>query len=183
MLTSWTTGPTPKSSGRSSRAPAAGTPDARAIATSPACSRPGGATAVVPTPSCGGTDATMASMDLSDYVDALRTALTQAAAAAGDQAKETARLLADTMEPAIRLTVTNAMSDMAAEVTAALEGGLVDIRLRGRDPEVVVVPPVAHEPVDVPTEDDDVEDDGSVARISLRLPEQLKSRAEGAAAA
>ena len=75
----------------------------------------------------------MASMDLSDYVDALRTSLTQAAAAAGDQARETARLLADTMEPAIRLTVTNAMSDMAAEVTAALEGGLVDIRLRGRD--------------------------------------------------
>jgi hypothetical protein len=125
----------------------------------------------------------MASMDLSDYVDALRTSLTQAAAAAGDQAKETARLLADTMEPAIRLTVTNAMSDMAAEVTAALEGGLVDIRLRGRDPEVVVVPPVAHEPVDEPTEDDEVEDDGSVARISLRLPEQLKSRAEAAAAA
>src|SRR3954447_6423293 len=181
MLMSWTTGPTPKSSGRSSRAPAAGTPDARAIATSPACSRPGGATAVVPTPSCGGTDATMASMDLSEYVDALRTSLTQAAAAAGDQARETARLLADTMEPAVRLTVTNALSDMAAEVTAALEGGLVDIRVRGRDPEVVVVPPVAHEPAEEPDVEED--DDGSVARISLRLPEQLKSRAEAAAAA
>src|SRR3954451_4047996 len=177
MLTSWTTGPTPKSSGRSSRAPAAGTPDARAIATSPACSRPGGATAPVPTPSCGRTDATMASMDLSEYVDALKTSLTQAAAAAGEQARETARLLADTIEPAVRLTVTNALSDMAAEVTAALEGGLVDIRLRGRDPEVVVVPPVAHEPVEEP-EDDYADDDGSVARISLRLPDQLKTRAE-----
>jgi hypothetical protein len=126
----------------------------------------------------------MASMDLSDYVDALRTSLTQAAAAAGEQARETARLLADTMEPAVRLTVTNALSDMAAEVTAALDGGLVDIRVRGRDPEVVVVPPVPHEPVSEPeVEDDDAEDDGSMARISLRLPEQLKTRAEAAAAA
>jgi hypothetical protein len=126
----------------------------------------------------------MASMDLSDYVDALRTSLTQAAAAAGEQARETARLLADTMEPAVRLTVTNALSDMAAEVTAALDGGLVDIRVRGRDPEVVVVPPVRHEPAEEPdAEDDDVDEDGSVARISLRLPEPLKARAEAAAAA
>ena len=126
----------------------------------------------------------MASMDLSEYVDALRTSLTSAAAAAGDQARETARLLADTMEPAVRLTVTNALSDMAAEVTAALDGGLVDIRVRGRDPEVVVVPPVHHEPVEEPLPDEEEgDDDGSVARISLRLPEQLKTRAEAAAAA
>jgi hypothetical protein len=126
----------------------------------------------------------MASMDLSEYVDALRTSLTQAAAAAGDQARETARLLADTMEPAVRLTVTNALSDMAAEVTAALDGGLGDIRVRGRDPEVVVVPPVAHAPAEEPdAEDDDGDEEGSVARISLRLPEHLKTRAEAAAAA
>src|SRR4051794_39736329 len=126
----------------------------------------------------------MASMDLSDYVDALRTSLTQAAAAAGEEARETARLLADTMEPAVRLTVTNALSDMAAEVTEALDGGLVDIRVRGRDPEVVVVPPAAHEPAEEPdAEDDDGDGEGSVARISLRLPDQLKTRAEAAAAA
>src|SRR3954453_24141107 len=182
MLTPWTTGRTPKSSGRSSRAPAPGTPGARATATSPACSRPGGATAAVPSRSSGGIDATMASMDLNAYVDALRSSLTSPAAAAGEQARETARLLADTMEPAVRLTVTNALSDMAAEVTAALDGALVDIRLRGRDPEVVVVPPAAHEPAEEPDVEED-DDDGTVARISLRLPEQLKSRAEAAAAA
>ena len=79
-------------------------------------------------------------MDLTEYVEALRHSLTTAAAAAGEQARETARLLADTMEPAVRLTVTDALAAMAAEVTAALDGALVDIRLRGRDPEVVVVP-------------------------------------------
>ena len=80
-------------------------------------------------------------MDLTEYVEALRHSLTTAAAAAGDEARETAGLLADTMEPAVRLTVTDALAAMAAEVTEALDGALVDIRLRGRDPEVVVVPP------------------------------------------
>jgi HicB family len=126
----------------------------------------------------------MASMDLSDYVDALRDALTAAAAAGGEQARETARLLADTMEPAVRLAVIDALSAMAAEVTAALDGDLVDIRVRGRDPEVVVVQAPPQESAEEPApEEDDVPDDGSLARISLRLPEQLKIRAEAAAAA
>jgi hypothetical protein len=122
----------------------------------------------------------MASMDLSDYVDALRRHLTAAAAAGTEQTQETARLLADTMEPAVRLAVTDALAAMAAEVTAAWDGGLVDIRLRGRDPEVVVVPAPELEDRTVDAGSDD---DGSVARISLRLPESVKSRAEVAAAA
>jgi hypothetical protein len=127
----------------------------------------------------------MASMDLSDYVEALRGSLTTAAAAAGDQARETARLLADTMEPAVRLVVIDALAAMAAEVTAALDGDLVDIRVRGRNPEVVVVPAhhaEAEEPPPAPDDLDDADDDGSVARISLRLPDALKTRAERAAA-
>lgn len=118
-------------------------------------------------------------MDLSEYVEALRHSLTTAAAAGGDQARETARLLADTMEPAVRLTVTDALAAMAAEVTEALDGALVDIRLRGRDPEVVVVP-AEHAAQDEPG-DDSYADDGSTARISLRLPDSLKTRAEAAA--
>jgi hypothetical protein len=125
----------------------------------------------------------MATMDLSDYVDALRSQLTAAAAAGTEQTKDTARLLADTLEPAVRLALTDALAAMAAEVTAAWDGGLVDIRLRGRNPEVVVVPAPEHEPEE-PTEDPGAaEDDGSVSRISLRLPETVKSRAEAAAAA
>jgi hypothetical protein len=129
----------------------------------------------------------MASMDLSAYVDALRRHLTAAAAAGTEQTQQTARLLADTLEPAVRLAVTDALSAMAAEVTAAWDGGLVDIRLRGGDPEVVVVPAPEHDPEEQPADPaeggDTGEDDGSVARISLRLPESVKSRAEAAAAA
>jgi len=120
-------------------------------------------------------------MDLTEYVEALRTSLTTAAAAGGDQARETARLLSDVMEPAVRLTVTDALAAMAAEVTAALDGAaLVDIRVRGREPEVVV--DVAEHPAPGHV-DEEPTDDGSPARISLRLPDALKSRAEAAAAA
>ena len=66
-------------------------------------------------------------MDLTAYVDALRNSLTTAAAAGGEQAQETARLLGDTMEPAVRLAVLDALSAMAAEVTAALDGDVVEI--------------------------------------------------------
>jgi HicB family len=126
----------------------------------------------------------MASMDLSDYVEALRASLVTAAAAGTEQARETARLLADSIEPAVRLAVTDALSAMAAEVTAAWDGGLVDIRMRGRDPEVVVVPAADHEPAEEPGADEEPGDDeGGVARISLRLPDHLKTRAEAAAAA
>jgi hypothetical protein len=121
-------------------------------------------------------------MDLTEYVEALRRSLTTAAAAGGDQARETARLLSDVMEPAVRLTVTDALAAMAAEVTAALDGtAMVDIRVRGREPEVVVVP--AEHPAPTGPDDEPPADDGSTARISLRLPDGLKSRAETAAAA
>src|SRR5688572_1842635 len=124
-------------------------------------------------------------MDLTDYVEALRGALTTAAAAGSEQSRETARLLADTMEPAVRLALLDAMSALAAEVTAALDGDVVDVRVRGGNPEVVVVP-AAHEPPaphSAPAATDEPADDGAVARISLRLPDALKSRAEAAAAA
>src|SRR3954466_4437797 len=104
----------------------------------------------------------LGSMDLSDYVDPLGSALTTAAAAGGEQARETARLLADTMEPAVRLAVIDALSALAAEVTAALDGALVDVRIRRGEPEVVVVPAVPQPLVDdaAPTDPDDTTDDG-----------------------
>src|SRR5215213_1329113 len=122
-------------------------------------------------------------MDLTAYVDALRESLRTAAAAGGEQAQHIARLLADTMEPAVRLAVLDALSAMAAEVTAALDGDVVEIRVRGRDPEVVVTPAVPEPSPAAPAPGPEETDDGATARISLRLPDALKTRAESAAAA
>src|SRR4051794_4097321 len=94
-------------------------------------------------------------MDLTAYVDALRNSLRTAAAArrtaprrapapGGEQARESARLLADAMGPAVGLAVLDALSAMAAEVTAALGGDVVESRVRGWGPEGVVVR-AAHE--------------------------------------
>jgi hypothetical protein len=122
-------------------------------------------------------------MDLTEYVEALRESLTTAAAAGGEQSRETARLLAATIEPAVRLALTGALAEMAAEVTAALDSTVVDIRFRGRDPEVVVVPAPSERAEHPAPDDDGATDEGAVARISLRLPDALKGRAESAAAA
>src|SRR5687767_13809694 len=122
-------------------------------------------------------------MDLSEYVEALRESLTAAAAAGGEQSRETARLLAASIEPAVRLAVTGALAEMAAVVTAALDGTVVDIRFRGRDPEVVVVPAPSERAEHPAPDDDGPTDEGDVARISLRLPDVLKGRAESAATA
>ena len=122
-------------------------------------------------------------MDLTEYVDALRHSLTTAAAAGGEQARETARLLAEAVDPAVRLAVMDALSAMAAEVTDALENTLVEIRMRGREPEVVVETAEHPASAESSVQGDGVPDDGSVSRISLRLPEAIKARAEAAAAA
>ncbi|MCO7219273.1 toxin-antitoxin system HicB family antitoxin [Klenkia sp. PcliD-1-E] len=121
-------------------------------------------------------------MDLSQYVDALRAHLQATAAAGTEQTQATAGLLADTLEPAVRLAVTDALAAMAAEVTAELDDTAVDVVVRGRDPEVVVTRSAAHAAAPAePTAPPD--DDEAVARISLRLPESLKARADAAAAA
>ncbi len=121
-------------------------------------------------------------MDLAEYVDALRRHLTAAAGAGAEPVRETARVLAETLEPAVRLVLTDALAAMAAELTSRWDGGTVDIRIRGGGPEVVITPaaPAAAPPADA--SGGPPEEDGAVSRISLRLPESLKSRAEAAAA-
>jgi predicted HicB family RNase H-like nuclease len=73
------------------------------------------------------------------------------------------------------------LSDAAAEITARLGSASIEVRLRGRDAELVVTevavadetaPPVAPVP-----------ETGDVARITLRLPEQIKDQVERAASA
>jgi HicB-like protein involved in pilus formation len=122
-------------------------------------------------------------MDLTPYVSNLREDLTTAASAGDDQTKRTAAVLAAALEPAARLAIMNALSDLAAEVTAALEDRVVEVRLDGRDVRVSVggaqtVPGAPPPPPPPPPPDPN----GDISRITLRLFEQLKSQAERAAA-
>jgi hypothetical protein len=131
-------------------------------------------------------------MDITPYVDGLRRDLTAAAEAAGPEARAAAERMALALEPAVRLALLEALSQAAAEITSELDAGTVDVRLRGREPELVVdVPttPVPQEPTQAATPptpptppDAEGEDEGDVARITLRLPESVKYRAEELAA-
>jgi hypothetical protein len=123
-------------------------------------------------------------MELSPYVSALRDNLTAAAAAGDEQTRTAARVLAATIEPAARLAIMNALADLAGEVTLALEDRVVEVRLDGQDVQVVVTgtPNDDHEPTDEPPPTFG-DPNGDISRITVRLLEELKAKAEQAAAA
>jgi hypothetical protein len=117
-------------------------------------------------------------MDLSKYVEALRADVTAAAAVGGPDVARAAELVADALDASMRLVLLDILTDTANDLTAALDGPSVEVRMRGREPELVVSGPAPEPaPAAVPT------DDEGTARLTLRLPETLKARAEQAAAA
>lgn len=129
-------------------------------------------------------------MDLRSYVDFLGRELATAAEAGGDEARALAQRLAGSVESAVRLTLLEALSAAADEISLDLAPGSVEVRLRGRDPSFVVRPPpselayatAAPEPEAVPDTGPAGTDEAASARINFRLPEQLKASIEEAAA-
>jgi hypothetical protein len=132
-------------------------------------------------------------MNLTQHIDELQYQLKVAADAGGDESRILAERLIAPLESITRLVLLEALAAAASEITRELAPGSVDLRLRGRDPEFVVTPPVA--PVfeavaetrtDVPRDfsqsAQDNQDDGGTSRITLRLPDQLKLRIESVAA-
>ena len=119
-------------------------------------------------------------MDLTPYLENLRRDLAAAAAPAGEEISRAADLLAGSLEASARLSLLEALSDAAAEITTKLGSAAVEVRLRGREADLVVSDlDVGEEPPAPPP----VADSGDVARITLRLPEPLKEAVERAAAA
>ena len=49
-----------------------------------------------------------------------------------------AERLAAALDASVRMALLEALSDAAAEITAALDGAVVEVRLKGRDPQFVV---------------------------------------------
>ena len=122
-------------------------------------------------------------MDITPYVEALRHDLVTAAESGGEQARAAAERLVLALDPAVRLALFEALSQAAAEITQDLPAGSVEVRLKGREPQFVVdVPAPAPEPVAAGADDEPAEtEEGPMVRLTLRLPESLKTRAEEAA--
>lgn len=139
-------------------------------------------------------------MDLTPYTQSLRDDLITAASVGDEEARRAAVMLAGAIEPAARLAIMNALSDLAAEVTGALRDTTVELKLDGRDVRVSVTEHVAPEPnpdylrkPDAPASaggSDSPEDlkravqdaSGELSRTTVRLFNELKSQAERAAA-
>ena len=128
-------------------------------------------------------------MDLTAHVSNLGREFATLAEAGGDEARALVERLTGSLESAIRMTLLDALSAAADEITRDLAPGSVELRLRGRDPSFVVTAPPA-EPIEDAAEDDPARADGGAliaeegpsSRINVRLPEQLKAAVEEAAA-
>jgi hypothetical protein len=114
-------------------------------------------------------------MKLRRFVDALEADLS-AVAELGDEAMaDAAGQLVLTLQASVGLRLLDALSEAALELNERLPSGHVEVRLAGQDPELVYFSDEHEAPVAGV-------DAASTARITLRLPEALKTMVEEAAA-
>jgi hypothetical protein len=119
-------------------------------------------------------------MDLTPYLETLRADLHAAAAPGGAETTRAAELLGGALEASARLVLLEALSDAAAEITTRLSDTSVEVRLRGREADLVVDRAVADDTPAEPsgTPGAEILDGGDLIRITLRMPEALKAHVE-----
>jgi len=115
-------------------------------------------------------------MQMAPYVQALQEDLANAAALAGGEAvQEAGQRLAQALESSLQLRLLDLLSEIALSLNSQVPGR-VEVRLAGREPELVYVDDEEAEPAAATS------DDALTARITLRLSEGLKAQVEVAAA-
>ena len=114
-------------------------------------------------------------MNLSAAVEALQEDLSKLAELGDDAVTKAASRLVDAMVGPTTMRLLDLLGEAAGELGDQLPAGRVEVRISGRDAELVYVEDA------VTLAEAELGDDQS-ARISLRLPEQLKTRIEQAAA-
>lgn len=115
-------------------------------------------------------------MDLNRYTDRIRADLVAAAALGDEKTQATAEALATAVENSARLALLSALTELADTVTAELGDRTVRVSLHGTEATVDVGRAATG---DSPSFE---EMTGDISRVTLRLVEQVKSRAEEAAA-
>jgi HicB family len=115
-------------------------------------------------------------MQIDGHVEALQEDLARVAAVGDESTARAAELVAMALESSVGRRMQEALTEAALELSTQLEHGRVEVRIVGGDPELVYLaddPPAPAEPTD----------EAFSARITLRLPEGLKSRLDATAAA
>src|SRR3954454_5578364 len=126
----------------------------------------------------------MMHMDITPYVESLRSSLVSAADSAGDETRQAAERLRVALDSSSRLAIMEAVSQAAAEITSEMPNGGVDVRLNGRDLDflVHVDAPTVPAPPPPPAPAPEEVEEGGMSRITLRIPESVKAKAEERAA-
>ena len=114
-------------------------------------------------------------METAKFVEKLERDLASVAALGGDAVADAAERLTQALRGSAGLRLMEALWEAALEISAQLPDGHVEVRLVGPDPQLVYVPA---EPAEAPTVGPE---DALTARITLRLPENLKRELEVAA--
>lgn len=114
-------------------------------------------------------------MQLEPHVHALRTELAALAELGDEQIAAAAERLTQALGSNVELRLLEVVSEAALEISAQLPAGHVEVRLAGHEPSLVYV---QHDEAPPPPAS---AEDGLTARITLRLPESLKSSVEAAA--
>jgi HicB-like protein involved in pilus formation len=114
-------------------------------------------------------------MQLDSHIQAIQQELAATASLGDDAAAESARRMGEALAATLHLHLLDLLGEAALELSGQIEPGRVEVRLAGRDPELVVV---AEEPQS--TEQFGFGEESS-GRITLRLPESLKAGIEAAA--
>jgi predicted DNA binding CopG/RHH family protein len=114
-------------------------------------------------------------MQIEGHIQALREDLVRVAALGDEATSRAADLLSVAIEASLARRIQDVLAEAALELNAHLEaeGAHVEVRIAGRDPELVLVREDGSVPEPV--------DEAFSARITLRLPESLKQRIESAA--
>lgn len=122
-------------------------------------------------------------MNLGTYVGDLQRQLAVAADGGSEDTRAAAERLVTQLDAAVRVVLLDALSAAAGEITRDLAPGSVDLRLRGREVDLVVSAPTADQgAADRTAVGIDLED-ASTSRTTLRLPDALKAQVDEAAAA
>ena len=113
-------------------------------------------------------------MQIDGHIQALREDLVRVAALGDETTARAADLLSVAIEASVGRQIQDVLAEAALELNAQLDAAHVEVRIAGRDPELVLVREDGSAPEAV--------DEAFSARITLRLPESLKQRVESAAA-
>ena len=115
-------------------------------------------------------------MQLDSHIQAIQQDLAATANLGDEAAAEAARRLSEALGSTLHLRLLDLLGEAVLEIGGQLGSGRVEVRLAGREPELVVVMEDASDAVQVATGEE------YTGRITLRLPESLKNGVEAAAA-